>query len=138
MSNYQIGALIIISAVVVFIFLIKSGKGRARLPEYKEIKEKWEEIEKLMKSDSGLSWRLAVIEADKLMDSALKEARMRGETMGERLRFAASRHPKIQKVWEAHILRNNLVHERDSEINKSEAKKALDIFKEGLKTLKAL
>ncbi|MFH1193543.1 MAG: hypothetical protein V1661_00950 [bacterium] len=135
MLNYLVSAAIIAAIISI---LIKLGSRRKRLPEYKETKEKWEEIEALIKNDSGLSWRLAVIEADKLMDSALKEARMRGETMGERLRFAASKYPKIHKVWEAHILRNNLVHERDSEINKSEAKKALDVFKEGLKVLGAL
>lgn len=106
--------------------------------EYKGIAEKWKEIEKLMAADSVLSWKLAVIEADKLMDSALKRAFMRGANMGERLRFAASRHPKIRKVWEAHILRNDLVHEHDSEISKRDAEKALDLFKDGLKQLKAL
>jgi hypothetical protein len=138
MSNYYIGALIAIAVLAVLIFLIKLGTRRADLPEYKETKEKWAEIEKLIKNDSGLSWRLAVIEADKLMDSALKEARMRGETMGERLRFAASKYPKIRKVWEAHILRNNLVHERDHEISRRDAERALELFKDGLKMLGAL
>lgn len=104
-------------------------------PEYKGIKEKWAEIENLMKSDSGLSWKLAVIEADKLMDSALKRAFMRGDTMGERLRFAVHKHPKIRKVWEAHILRNDLVHETDRPLSRGEAEKAIGLFREGLKTL---
>lgn len=103
--------------------------------EYKGIAEKWKEIEALMAADSALSWKLAVIEADKLMDSALKRAFMRGANMGERLRFAASRYPKIRKVWEAHILRNDLVHEHDRNLTRRETETALGLFKEGLKIL---
>lgn len=113
------------------------GRGKDD-EEYKGIAEKWAEIEKLMNGDSALSWKLAVIEADKLMDSALKRAFMRGDNMGERLRFAAHKHPKIQKVWEAHILRNDLVHQSDRRLSRGEAEKALALFKEGLKVLKAL
>lgn len=114
------------------------GWGKKDGEEYKGVAEKWKEIEKLMAADSALSWKMAVIEADKLMDSALKRAFMRGENMGERLRFAASRHPKIRKVWEAHILRNDLVHETDRRLSKSEAEGALALFREGLKILGVL
>lgn len=114
------------------------GCGKKDSEEYKGIAAKWQEIEKLMAGESALSWKLAVIEADKLLDSALKRAFMRGDTMGERLRFAAHKYPKIQKVWEAHILRNDLVHESDRRLEKSEAQKALVMFKEGLKILRML
>jgi len=137
MPTYLAGILIAIAVIIILSFFIKS-KGRRDLGEYKEIKEKWLEIEGLMKNSSSLSWKMAVIEADKLMDSALKEARMRGETMGERLRFSVHKYPKMQRVWEAHILRNNLVHERDNEIDKKDAEKALALFKDGLKLLGAL
>ncbi len=103
--------------------------------EYQGIAEKWREIEKLTQGDSALSWKMAVIEADKLMDTALKQAFMRGANMGERLRFASHKHPKMQRVWEAHILRNDLVHQSDRRLSKSEAEKALALFKEGLKVL---
>ncbi|MFA5133760.1 MAG: hypothetical protein WC459_03085 [Patescibacteria group bacterium] len=126
-----------IALFLIIFFFVKSKGGEDR-EGYKETKEKWSEIEELMKSNSNLSWKLAIIEADKLMDSALKEAHMRGETMGERLRFSVHKYPKMSKVWEAHIIRNNLVHERDSDINKKEAEKALAIFKEGLKILGVL
>ena len=106
--------------------------------EYKGIAAQWQEIEKLMQGDSALSWKMAVIEADKLMDSALKQAFMRGANMGERLRFATHKHPKIQKVWEAHILRNDLVHQSDRRLSRGEAEKAINQFRDGLKTLKML
>lgn len=114
------------------------GWGKKDDTEYKNMAEKWAEIEELMQNKSESSWRLAVIEADKLLDSALKRAFMRGDTMGERLRFAAHKHPKMQKAWEAHILRNDLVHESDRHLSRGEAERAVAIFKEGLKVMRAL
>lgn len=130
--------LIFIASIIILYFLIRFFVKKPEIGEYKETKEKWEEIKNLMKNESVLSFKLAVIEADKLFDSALKEARMRGDTMGERLRFAVHKYPKIQKIWEAHILRNDLVHERDRALSRGEAEKALSLFYDGLKIIKAL
>ncbi|MBU4421619.1 hypothetical protein L6259_03295 [Candidatus Parcubacteria bacterium] len=132
--------LLILLTIGVFVagFFIIRNLRKPVLPEAASIKQKWEEVQDLAESNAELSWKMSVIEADKLMDSALKQAGMRGETMGERLRFAASRHPKIQNIWEAHILRNDLVHQTDRKITQAEAQKALDKFKQGLKILGAL
>jgi len=106
--------------------------------EVRTMKQKMEEVKGFLKSDSSLSWRMAVIEADKLMDSALKRTFTRGETMGERLKVAVFKNPKIRKVWEAHSLRNDLVHESDRRITRSEAERAVKLFEEGMKDLKIL
>ncbi|MFC1612305.1 hypothetical protein ACFL29_00440 [Patescibacteria group bacterium] len=133
-----IGLLVLVAGVFVAgIFIIRNIKKPA-IGDTRGIKDKWEEIEELMNSSTALSWKMAVIEADKLMDSALKMAKMRGETMGERLKFAVYKHPKIRSVWQAHILRNDLVHETGRTLNNSEAQKAIKTFKEGLKLLGAL
>ncbi|PIR66352.1 MAG: hypothetical protein COU51_04285 [Parcubacteria group bacterium CG10_big_fil_rev_8_21_14_0_10_36_14] len=132
--------LLFLLTVGVFIagFFIIRNLRKPVIPEVASIKQKWEETQDLAESNAELSWKMSVIEADKLMDSVLKQAGMRGETMGERLRFAVSRYPKIQNVWEAHILRNDLVHQSDRKITQAEAQKALDRFKQGLKILGAL
>ena len=130
--------LVLVAGVFVAGIFIARNLKKPDFGDTRGIKEKWSEIEELLKSDSALSWKMAVIEADKLMDSALKQAKMRGTTMGERLRFAAHKHPKIRPVWQAHILRNDLVHETSKQISRGEAQKALALFKQGLKLLGAL
>ena len=135
MPDYFLFVLLISIVIIFFIaFLMKRKKNTKVF----NIKDKWLEVEGLMKSDSSLSWKMAIIEADKLMDSALKTAKMRGTTMGERLRFAVYKHPKIRSVWSAHILRNDLVHETDRRMGRKEAQRALILFKKGLKILGAL
>ena len=67
-----------------------------------------------------------------------KKKKMRGETMGERLKIAQkrfSRYDIYQDVWEAHKLRNRVVHEVDNELLHHDAKKAIDYFRRGLRDL---
>ena len=87
--------------------------------------------------DSG-KYKLAVIEADKLVDRAFKERGLRGQTMGERLVSAGEFLSDKEAVWQAHKLRNRLVHEMDIELSLVQTKKALASFARALKDLGAL
>ena len=80
---------------------------------------------------------LAVIEADKLLDRALKAARYPGETMAERLVAAGKVFSNKQSVWTAHKLRNQLVHEA-FKARPIQVKRALQAYQRALKDLGAL
>jgi hypothetical protein len=80
---------------------------------------------------------LAIIDADKLLDQALKKHRYKGKTMGERLVSAQRVIKDNDAVWYAHKLRNRLVHEPNVRIKKKEAQTALTGFRQGLKDLGA-
>jgi hypothetical protein len=102
-----------------------------------EIERQWEEIEKI--SGTGLMGaKMALIEADRLLDGALKSMMIPGDTMGERLKFAQYRYPELRKVWFAHRLRNQLVHEATFEVSIPQAKSAIAEFKRSLKALHVL
>lgn len=102
-----------------------------------KVRHAWDQIEK--NSVHGLMGaKLAVIEADKLVDNVLKSMLIPGETMGERLKAAQYSYADIRKVWPAHKLRNQLVHDSAFEITQSQAKRALKDFYAALKTLRAL
>jgi len=99
--------------------------------------EKWFVLlQKVKASDDGMI--LAVIDADKLLDEALKKRNFRGKTMGERLVSAQRTLKDNDAVWYAHKLRNRLVHEPDVRLKKAEAQNALAGFKKGLQDLGAL
>lgn len=101
----------------------------------KGIGARWDEIEKLVSSGEGMALKMAVMEADKLLDHSLKAMSMSGTTLGERLKFAAYKYPNIRKVWWAHRLRNSLVHEPTFRLEKHTAKKAIKEFKRALQML---
>lgn len=54
-----------------------------------------------------------LVELDKLMDFYLKNSGLKGETMGERLKNARKLFSRndYNEIWEAHKMRNKLVHE---------------------------
>ncbi len=102
-----------------------------------QVEEQWKQIEQV--AEQGMMGaKLAVIEADKLLDNALKSLMMSGETLGERLKFAAYKYPKIRQVWPAHKIRNQLVHDTAFQISSRQAKEALRGFHEALETLNIL
>ncbi len=96
----------------------------------------WAQLLERVKSPEGMI--LAVIDADKLLDEALKKRGFNGKTMGERLVAAQRSISDNDSVWYAHKLRNRLVHEPGVRLKKSEAQNALAGFRQGLKDLGAL
>ena len=97
----------------------------------------WAEITKTQ-GQGLMGAKLAVIEADKLLDGVLKSLFIPGETLGERLKSAAYKYPNIRKVWGAHRLRNQLVHDATFEISTSQARQAIRDYEAALKTLNVM
>lgn len=135
-------AAVIVVGVILLIFIIAMAivlrryLGRPELHGMNrdEIRLRWEEIEKL--AQTGLMGaKMSVVEADKLLDSALKSMTMPGETLGARLKFASYKYPELRKVWFAHKLRNQLVHETSFDLSLSQAKAALHEYKKALKVV---
>lgn len=102
------------------------------------IRARWAEIERLVATGENMALKMAVLEADKLLDHALKAMAMSGTTLGERLKFAAYRYPNIRKVWWAHRLRNSLAHEPTFRLEAHTAKRAIKEFEKALKMLNVM
>jgi hypothetical protein len=101
------------------------------------VARKWSTISQLSQGN-GSGLRDAVSEADKLLDYALKNAGVRGETMGERLKNSRGRFSNLNGIWSAHKLRNALAHEADFDLVPAQAREAIQEFEQGLKDLGAL
>ena len=124
----------VIMVVLVVVGGIFARRGRKLNAAYYE--KKWNELQKPLKDTA--TWPLAIIDADKLLDQALKDRRFKGKTMGERL-VAAQREIKYNdEVWFGHKLRNKLVHESDIKLRERDVKDALLGIKAALKDLGAL
>jgi len=116
------------------LFFKKSTKSRIITVETKEkIQRDWKNIEILLTQKGPSQLRQALITADKSLDNALKDI-VDGETMGERLKNAENFFEREQynKIWEAHKIRNNLVHESGYEPPYFVVTRAVQDLKEGL------
>ncbi len=63
-------------------------------------------------SDSPNDWRLAIIEADIILDDTLKSKGYIGNSLGERLKsISPNQLASIDDAWEAHKVRNRIAHD---------------------------
>lgn len=63
-------------------------------------------------SENPNDWRLAIIEADIILDNALKKQGYAGTSLGERLKSISSEQmSSLEDAWEAHKVRNRIAHE---------------------------
>lgn len=128
--------LIVIAIVVLFILINNFQKSnRSKNIDKQYFKNKWNEIEKAVDMKTEMGYKMAIIEADKLLDDAFKKLMIAGSTMGERLKVIIYKYPNLRKVWEAHIIRNKISHESNFKLYDSTAKKAIGIYKDALKEI---
>ncbi|HEY4506699.1 MAG TPA: hypothetical protein VJH71_00850 [Candidatus Paceibacterota bacterium] len=100
---------------------------------------RWQEIKNHVGSFVQAEWKMAVIEADKFVDDVLKNSGFSGESMGERLMLIRpDQIVNIQYLWDAHKLRNLLVHDADFHLTHQQAIFAINAFESVLKELGAL
>jgi hypothetical protein len=103
------------------------------------VNKEWESIIKRLATKDEANYKLAVIEADKLLDTVLKKLTIPGATMGERLKaISVSQLPSIDNVWQAHRLRNHLVHTTEFVLTETKAKQAIDMYRQAFDELKVI
>ena len=100
--------------------------------------ERWQNLQQLCASRK--TWPQAIIEADDLVNEALKRRKYKGKTTGERLVSAQRDLSTNDKVWLGHKLRNKL---EQAEVDVRKLKKrdmviALAGFRQALRDLGAL
>lgn len=129
-------AIVLVLAVVFFAGITTLNKKRSGL-DHAYYQKQWQTIMGF-KQNGGAGWQLAVFEADKLLDHALKNRGFSGDTMGERLKSANRAFMDTNAVWHAHKLRNRLAHEQNVSLNSVVVDQALRGFRAALKDLGAL
>ncbi|MBX4211382.1 MAG: hypothetical protein KW806_01110 [Candidatus Yanofskybacteria bacterium] len=100
---------------------------------------RWEEIVKHLDSAREAQWRIAIIEADKLIDEVLRRAGYPGGSLGEKLmNIKAGDLQTLDGLWEAHKVRNKIAHDINYFLRYSEAKRVIELYAQALKELQAL
>ncbi len=133
--TYGAVALAVLVLALVILVAVKLRNRPKKLDQAK-FKKKWDAVQAML-PDSKM-WPLAIIDADKLFDEALRARRYKGKTMGERLVSAQRDITSNDSVWFAHKLRNKLVHEQDVKLHKADVKDALLGIRGALKDIGAL
>ncbi len=131
---FFIGIIVIGVILLVVITLLRRAPKSLNREKYQE---DWLAIEQSVTPSEGTQ-QLAIFNADKLLDRALKEKGHKGQTMGERMTAAGRVFTKRDAVWAAHKLRNRLAHEENVVLSEQLTRRALASFKVALKDMGAL
>lgn len=142
MMDQTIAMVFFFSAVLIFgglLFAIISFTKRSpRALDVEKYRSRWMSIETRLKRDDENSHIVCVLDADKLLDQALRERGLVGKTMAERMKQCQGKWTNGNGVWAAHKLRNRLAHEADARIDYERARQALIAYKQGLKDIGAI
>jgi hypothetical protein len=120
-------------AVVILVLLNLINKVNVKGIDKVHFKNEWDDITELAKDPKTSP--MSIINADKLLDEALKCLGFSGNTMAERLISAKRQIKSKDQVWGAHKLRNKLVHETNKIASKTEIKVALGGYYRAFKEL---
>lgn len=112
--------------------LIRPVSGAKKGKYLKEMERIKERLRRATEADD----RLAVIEADRLLDHALRDIGYAGKSLAERLEHLKPwQLANLQDIWDAHKLRNRIVHEPGSRLPHYDAETAVKIIETALKHL---
>lgn len=93
----------------------------------------WKKIIKKMNSKTPTDWKVAILDADKILDDTLRAGGYRAPTLEERFKLIEPIDVANQpELMEAHKIRNRIAQEPDFELPKEEAVRVLRIYKKSL------
>lgn len=72
---------------------------------------RWQDVLTHSESDQPNDWKLAIIEADIILEELLSELGYAGVSVGDKLKSAPSSFRTIDQAWRAHNVRNRIAHE---------------------------
>jgi hypothetical protein len=104
-----------------------------------ELLEKWKQIKEKYEKGSVDESKVAIIQADALVDTILKNAGLEGEHMADRLMNIDKAELKsLDDIWTSHKIRNNVVHTDGFELSSDLSERAMRGYEKFLKELKII
>ena len=129
-------AVLVVGALLIAIVAYTHRSGSALNKQ--DYQCRWLSIETRLNKNNVATYQLVILDADKLLDKALRERKFRGETMGARMKSAQNTWKNANHIWGAHKIRNRIAHETDVQLTYEITARSLAAYKQGLKDLEAI
>ncbi|MBU0705746.1 hypothetical protein KJ657_00165 [Patescibacteria group bacterium] len=120
---------VIADVLIVSYVLFRHFRKKMSRAMIDEIQTEWKKI--IRETD----YRQAIMEADKLLDYALMRMGYKG-SLGAKLKKTPNLFRKINDVWAAHKIRNNIAHKINYMVDEKTYKDTMLKFKQAFKDLK--
>lgn len=98
----------------------------------KDVKNmRWQDVLNHSNSDRPNDWKLAIIEADIILEELLNSLGYAGNTIGDKLKSVSpTSFTTINQAWRAHNVRNRIAHEgADFNLSQKEAQQTIAEYK---------
>lgn len=142
MMDESVGIILFCAAVLIvgglLFVMISLSKNSPKNLDQAKYQDRWFRIERELVRDVAATHSLCILNADKLLDQALRDRGLPGKTMAERMKQFQGKWTNGNGVWAAHKLRNRLAHEADASVDYERAKQALVAYKQALKDVGAI
>jgi hypothetical protein len=124
---------IIVMAIVILAAINLANRAKSTCVDKAYIRNEWVDI--LNMSKDPKTRPMSIIRADKLLNEALKGCGYQGNSVGERLISAKNGLKHRNEIWNAHKLRNKIVHQSLFEPTEKEVNTALNGYHQTFKDL---
>lgn len=105
----------------------------------KKMKLRWDNIRKRLEGENPAEYKVAIIEADTLIDDLIKRMGYKGDNMAERIANIPEGHlDQLGEIKEAHEIRNRVIHEDDFVVEKDFAQDVLRKYEHLLRHFQVL
>ncbi len=103
---------------------------------FPKVRRRWQKIMQRLDADDESEHKLAIIEADALLDEMLKRMKLAGDTVDDRLgKVNSLMIPSIEELKIAHQKRNSIVYDVDYRLNLQETRRVLLAYQKALEDL---
>lgn len=86
--------------------------NRNEVKEESPREKRWNSIKAHFQSQNPAEWRMAIIDADSMLEDLITSMGYSGDTFGEKLKSIRHENvPFLESAWHVHKLRNTLAHQ---------------------------
>jgi hypothetical protein len=130
MNDSLLITILILALITILFLLVASQQGKTSQNKKTKIYDKLYSLKESVGSEETSIRRDAIIKLDNLLSKSLQYRYSNDKNCGDNLKLAKKlfRKNDYQRIWDAHKIRNNIVH-NDLDISKQEAIKAYNIYK---------
>jgi hypothetical protein len=155
-SNWMLGIKIFFGLYVLILFVdivlllilrgvdsdIRVGRKGMDMPTISKSKmqKRWSKVKKRLNSGNPSQYKVAIIEADAIVEEIIGGIGFKGANMGEKLEQVEFKHmdEHAETLKEAHLIRNKIVHEQNFVVDQRMAVAMITIYENFLKYLEFL
>lgn len=115
---------------------IRKHAAPSKMPALNDV---WQKLREEVRTGAMEAIHKTLIEADRIADNELKKRGYEGDTFADRLsKLEAVGMETLDRVWNSHRLRNDIIHTPGFEVSLGRAEQAMDDYEAFLKEIGAL